>query len=151
MLRLVLPFLLAILFAALLISCDQFDAWRDGQVAESKRIAKGSKIDPPAQPVSIPDSLRSELPLDGSFTVLTYSEQGGTASLTALSPWNAEKTALWLVQRLGELGYDSGDNASRVLEGATYSKGSGGYRSLYVKLGLNTSEQCTVEYRATSG
>jgi hypothetical protein len=146
MLRLVLLLLLlAILLAA---SCDQLASWRDGQVAESKRIAKGSQIDPPAQPPSVPDSVRRELPLDGSFTVLTYTEQGGTASLTALSPWDAEKTALWLVGKLGELGYDSGDNASRVLEGATYAKGSGTYRSLYVKLSLNTSEQCTVEYRA---
>lgn len=146
-----MPRLLPILLLAALLlaaSCNEVDEWRDGQIAESQRIAQGSQITPPEQPISVPDSLRRELPLDDSFTILSYSEAGGAHSVTALSPWKAEQTALWLVSKLGELGYDSGDNPSRVLEGATYQRSRGAYRSLYVKLSLNTSDQTTVEYRA---
>jgi hypothetical protein len=129
-------------------SCNEAKQWRDSQVAQSHQIAQGSKVTPPAAPITVPDSVRRELPLDDSFTVLSYSETGSNVTLTALSPWEAEKTALWLVGKLGELGYDSGDNASRVLEGAEYHRDRGTYRTLYVKLSLNTAEQCTVEYRA---
>jgi hypothetical protein len=154
------PALLAATFAVLHLaaSCDEARQWRDSQVAQSHKIAQGSKVTPPATPIEVPDSVRDELPLDSSFTILSYSgpgngggsppPQGDTVSLTAFSPWPAEQTALWLVARLGELGYDSGDNASRVLEGAEFHRDRGTYRTLYVKLGLNTAEQCTVEYRA---
>jgi hypothetical protein len=91
--------------------------------------------------------VRSELPLDDSFTILKYNE-GGVLLLDALSPWDALKTAQWMLARLGELGYDSGDNPSRLLEGATYLRGSGKYRELYIKVGLNTADQCTIEYRS---
>jgi hypothetical protein len=132
----------------LLAGCDQLKAWRNGQVRQMHQLAQGSKVTPPAQPVSVPDSVKDELPLDPTFTVLSYSGSSGSATLTALSPWDGTKTAEWLVARLGQLGYDSGDNASRILDGATYQKSGGAYHSLYVKLSLNTAEQCTVEYRA---
>jgi hypothetical protein len=151
-----------LLCAGLLLApaCDQLEGWRDSQVQQSHQAVQGSKVTPPAQPASVPDSVKDELPLDPSFTVLSYSAEGGGhggpphqdnggMTLTALSPWDAEQTALWLVGRLGALGYDSGDNASRVLEGATYTRQTGSYTSLYVKLSLNTAKQCTVEYRAT--
>jgi hypothetical protein len=137
-------------------SCNEAKQWRDSQVAQSHQIAKGSTVTPPAIPIEVPSSVRRELPLDDSFTVLSYSGPGNGGGsppsqdavlLTVLSPWGAEKTALWLVGKLGELGYDSGDNPSRVLEGTEFHRDRGTYRTLYAKLSLNTSEQCTVEYR----
>ena len=73
-----------------------------------------------------------------------------SGSLAAIDRHLGERgVSQWLVGKLGALGYDSGDNASRFLEGATYQRQSGTYHSLYVKLSLNTAKQCTVEYRAS--
>jgi len=153
----VLLIILLLAFCSLLASCNQLKHWRNGQIQQSRKIAQGSAVTPPAQPPSVPDSVREQLPLDASFTILSYSgggsgtapSTGGTVSLTALSAWDATATAQWLVAKLGALGYDSGDNPSRVLDGAEYHRDSGDYHTLYVKLSLNTAEQCTVELRAS--
>jgi len=144
-------FLIVVLLAAcsLLSACNELKQWRNSQIQQSHKIAQGSSITPPAQPISVPDGVRKELPLDDSFTILSYSDSGDTVNLSALSAWDATTTAQWLVARLSELGYDSGDNPSRILEGVEYRRERGDFTALYIKLSLNTSDQCTVEYRAS--
>lgn len=63
-----------LLACILLTSCNQLNQWRAGQIQQSHQAAQGSIITPPAQPPSVPDSVRRELPLDNSFTVLNYSD-----------------------------------------------------------------------------
>jgi hypothetical protein len=136
------------LTVTLVSSCDYIADWRDSQVDRSPMLAKGSRIDPPPKPVEVPGGLEDELPFNPTWTVLEYSDAGDNMSLRALSSQDAGATSLWLIQRLGELGFSTDDNASRLLEGATYTKTGGDWQSVQVKVDLNTSEQCIVELRA---
>ena len=79
--------------------------------------------------------MQRELPLDARFTIEALNEQqGGVVELEAISSDDLLETSKYLVSSLARLGYESGDNASRILEGVTYSKDSGKVRELFVKL-----------------
>jgi hypothetical protein len=129
-------------------SCNYANKWKNSQIAESHAIAQGSKIAPPATPPAEAKDLAEDLPVDAAWQVYDYSEAGDTTSAKLISSVGAEQTTEYIDSRLHSMGYDSGDNLSRILEGVTYS-GRGKYSSIYVKVDMNTADQVTVELRAT--
>jgi len=130
--------------------CPQMARWRDAQIAQSQQIAQGQKIAPPAQPISVPGSVREELPLDDSFVITEYSASAGNREVTvaAISAWDTEQTATWMISKLREMGYDSGENPSEILNGVEYYNADRRYQRLTVKVTLNTADQCLVRLEA---
>ena len=61
---------------------------------------------------------------------------------------DALKTATFLLGALGGLGYESDDNASRILEGVTLTKQQGRVHTLYVKVDLGSDDVCRVTLKA---
>lgn len=135
----------------LLVGCNELAKWRASQIQTSHTAAQqGGPVVPPATPVTIPGSVLATLPIDESFTFTEYSRQGDTIHIKAISPWDAATTANWMLSRLAELGYDSGDNPSRILEGCDYmGSEKTEYKSIRVKVDLNSSDQCLVEIFST--
>ena len=127
--------------------CDKVERWRDSQVRTSSELARGSEVTPPAQAVEVPDSVREDLPLREEWTILSYSEADGVHSVEALVESDPAAVSQDLHGRLAELGYATADNFSRILEGATYF-GPGDFKSVFVRVTLNTSEQTLVTLRA---
>lgn len=143
MLRL-LPLLVLL---SVLVGCNELDEWRAGQIKASGDAARGSAVEAPETPVEVPSGVRRELPLHDDWTILSYSDASGLPHVRALSTDDTTPIALYLLQRLGELGYEPGDNVSRILEGTVYS-GRGRYTNLFVRVELNTSEQTLITLRA---
>ena len=138
--------LVGLLFLA---SCKFAGQWRDKQVAESHSLAQGDRIIPPVSPPAKAEDLADGLPVDKGWPVLEYNASGGTVNAKLLSTSTAEQTTEWVDSRLHAMGYDSGDNLSRLLDGVTYS-GKGKYAQIYVKVGMNSSEQVTVELKGSA-
>jgi hypothetical protein len=130
-----------------LCSCNILADWRDRQIKASHTAGRSLKpIEPPAVPIVVPDNVLETLPADKSFTFLNYAKSGDKVSLKAISPWDAETTSLWMLARLKELGYDSGDNPSRILEGCDFFGEMGvRYDSIWTRVDLNAAEQCLIE------
>lgn len=140
--------------AALLLlaaGCPQAARWRDAQIAQSQRLAQGQRVTPPAQPISIPKAVREELPLDDSFTITEFSGSAGNRAVTVagLSAWDTESTALWMIRKLGQLGYESDENPSEILNGAEYYHPKRRYRRLVVTVTMNTADQCILRLEAS--
>lgn len=94
-------------------------------------------------------SVGSELPLDSSYTIETISGELSTGlEVRALSGMDALGSATQILGALGNLGYESDDNASRILEGVTFSKQGGRVHSLFVKVDLGSDDICRVTLRA---
>jgi len=127
----------------LLSSCPWAAKFRDQQVAESHKYAEGDRITPPVSPPAKAEDLADDLPVDKTWPVLEYSENNGTVTTKLLSTSTSEQTIQWVDGRLHEMGYESSDNISRMLEGVTYT-GKGKYTSIQVKVDMNSSEQVTV-------
>ena len=138
------------LLATMLAGCNQLAKWRNSQVAESHRIAEGSKITPPAQPLTLPSDVASALPLDPSFTVLSFSQTDSSVRVTLLSAWDAERTVQWLYADMQRRGYENQDNPSRMLEseGLEYTCTGAKYPNVRIRVGMNTAEQATVDIAA---
>jgi hypothetical protein len=130
-----------------LTGCNLLAKWRDSQIQTSHTAAQqGGPVLPPATPITIPSGVLATLPLDQSFTFTDYSKQGDDVIVKAISAWDAATTANWMLARLAQLGYDSGDNPSRILEGCDYLGNSESkYKSIRVKVTLNSSDQCLVQ------
>ena len=145
-LSLALAFLL-VLFS--LSACDMLANWRDNQVQSSHTYAQqGGHVLPPATPITIPQSIARDLPVDPSFTYTLYTDSGGNIFIDAISAWDTLTTTQWMIGKLAQLGYDSGDNASRILEGVDYSGSKNTeYDRIHVKVTLNGSDQCVLEIR----
>jgi len=135
--------------ALTLASCKFASQWRDQQVAESHRLAQGDRITPPVSPPAKAADLAADLPVDAGWPVLEYSAGGRSVSAKLLSTQGAEQTTQWVDARMRAMGYDSGDNMSRLLEGATYS-GKGKYAQIWAKVSMNSSEQVTLELKGSS-
>lgn len=133
-----------------LASCNELKDWRDSQIRQSHSAASAGKLIAPAQPISIPASITKELPWDPGFVVVTFHESREGVAITALSPWDTLQTSKWMLTRLWHLGYDSGDNPSRILEGVEYASQAAKFPKLFVKVTMNTHEQCIVEYSGSS-
>ena len=118
--------------------CQELADWRDAQIKTSHEIGEGSKITVPDPPIQIPDKLYGELPLEAEFTILSYNSNGQSKDVTLAALINQELSdaSMWLLTKMAKLGYQSSDNASRILEGVTYTPtGSNArYSSIYVKL-----------------
>jgi hypothetical protein len=140
--------LLILALLCLLTACPQAAKFRDQQIAESHKLAQGDRITPPVVPPAKAEDFEEELPVDKTWPVLTYLDEGGTLSVKLLSTANAEQTVQWIHNRFAQMGYATNDNFSRILEGVTYA-GQGKYSQIYVKVDLNSSEQVTVELRGT--
>ncbi|MDQ3022822.1 MAG: hypothetical protein M3R04_00330 [bacterium] len=132
----------------LLVGCNYANKWKNQQVATSHSIAAGNPVTPPATAPAKAKDLADDLPVDPAWQVYEYAENGSTVSVKLLSTNGAEGTTLWLDARLREMGYESGDNISRLLEGVTYS-GKGKYENIFVKIGMNNDDQVTVELRGS--
>jgi len=143
---------LAVLIAlGWLASCNLLANWRDSQIQASHTAAQqGGPVLPPPVPIVVPDSVLRDLPLDKSFTFLQYTKNGDNVEIKAISAWDAATTSNWMLARLTELGYDSGDNPSRILEGCDYYGNQGAkYKVIRAKVDLNASDQCLVEISST--
>jgi hypothetical protein len=131
-------------FLALCCSCDEVGRWRDGQIATSNQLAKSGAIEPPEKPVEVPDSIRDDLPLGEQWTILSYADTGGKVSVRALTEDDTARVAFAMLGRLRELGYETDDNPSRILEGVIYSRKDD---KLYVRVELNSAEQSLITLR----
>ena len=99
----------------------------------------------PAATAKLSRSLERELPIDSGFSIENVTElQGGGVEITALSSKDTLNTTTQLLATLAQLGYETEDNASRILEGVSYSKQTGQVRSLFIKVTMDTEEQCRV-------
>ena len=132
----------------LLTSCPWAAKFRDQQVAESHRLAQGDRITPPVSAPAKAEDFEDDLPIDKTWPVLEYKRDSAGVHLKLLSTANAEQTVVWVDGRLRQMGYESGDNMSRLLEGVTYA-GKGKYSQIHVKVDLNGSEQVTVDILGT--
>jgi len=134
----------------LLAGCPQAAAWRDAQIAQSKSIAKGDAVDIPQQPVVVPKKVAAELPLHDSFIITEYTATGGADSVTvcALSPWDTEQTAMWMLAELGKLKYQTDENPSELLNGMECYSSDRKYGNLMATVTLNNSGQCLVRLEA---
>ena len=128
--------------------CPQMAKWRDSQVAESHTLAQGDKVVPPVTPPAKASDLAGNLPVDPSWLVYEYSDKDGV-DVKLISTAGAEKTTEWIDGKLHEMGYDSGDNMSRLLDGVSYS-GKGKYSSIWIKVDMNSSDQVLVEERGSA-
>lgn len=135
-------------FALLLASCPQAAKFRDQQIAESHSLAQGDRITPPVTAPAKAEDFEDDLPVDKTWPVLEYKEDPGSIHLKLLSNASAEQTITWIDGRLHTMGFESGDNLSRILEGVTYM-GKGKYSRIYVKIDVNSSEQVTVDIKGT--
>ena len=130
-------------------ACPKLGEWRDRQIATSSNLAQGQQIKKPQQAVSMPPETTEDLPINPSFTVLEYTEHGSHVHVSVLSAWDAQQTTIWLVGEMARRGYESGDNASRILEGATYYHDKARFESIWLKVNLNTASQCSIEMIAS--
>ena len=138
----------ALLLLAAMSGCNKLATWRNQQVATSHQLAQGNKITPPSTPVQVPDDVRAELPLDPSFTTLSYSESGGEVRMSLLSAWDTTKTCEWLLTQMQQWGYEIGDNPSRILEGLDFTYEKAKYKRVRITVSLNTEDQTTVAIEA---
>ena len=129
------------------VSCNEIAEWRDRQIQQSHTAAQqGGPVLPPAVPITVPGNVLESLPVNDSFTFTHYTKHGNIVELKAISPWDTATTSNWMLARLAELGYESGDNPSRILEGCDYFGGSETvYSSIWAKVDLNSADQCLVE------
>ena len=141
---------LLLVVCALSVACNELKDWRNSQIQQSHSAASAGKLAAPAQVINVPTSLTNKLPWDPRFEVVSYSDTGGQFTLTAISPWNTLQTTKWMLTKLSQLGYDSGDNPSRILEGVEYSNPSAKISRLFVKVTLNTHKQCSIELSGSS-
>ena len=111
-----------------------------GSSAASTGISVAPKLD---------RSIERELPLDSSFTIESLSgDLSSGLDVRVSSSMDALKTATFLLGALGGLGYESDDNASRILEGVTLTKQQGRVHTLYVKVDLGSDDVCRVTLKA---
>ncbi len=139
---------LVLIVLPLLGSCNELAEWRDNQIKTSHDLVNANKLIPPDPPITIPSKIANQLPWKADFVAITYSAERGEVLITALAPEDTLITTKWMLTRLAQLGYDSGDNPSRILEGVEYTSDNATYGSLYVKVTMNVHEQCSVELRA---
>jgi hypothetical protein len=132
----------------LLTSCPWAAKFRDQQIAESHSLAQGDRITPPVSPPARAEEFEDDLPVDKTWPVLEYKEEIHSIHLKLLSNATAEQTITWIDGRLRQMGYQSGDNMSRMLEGVAYA-GKGKYSQIHVKVDMNSSEQVTVDLNGT--
>ena len=143
--RLLLLGALILLAAA---GCSKLAGWRNQQVATSHQLAQGNAITPPATPIALPDDVKAALPLDPSFTTLSYSETGGQVSISLLSAWETAKTCEWLLTQMEARGYYGEDNPSRILEGLDFTAEKAKYKRVRITVSLNTEDQTTIKIEA---
>ena len=134
----------------LLTGCPQAARWRDAQIAQSQSIAKGDAVDVPQQPVVVPQKVARELPLHESFIITKYTatKNGDAVVVAALSQWDTERTAIWLLEELGKLEYETDENPSEVLNGIECYSTRRKYEKLKATVTLNNSGQCLVRLEA---
>lgn len=147
--------LVAVLSVVAICSCQKLEGWRNKQIQQIHQGASSNnRLTPPTQPIEIPEKDLGDFPADPSFVIVVYSTLGNTTDFQAISGWDAEQTVIWYHTKLNQLGYDSGDNISRILDGATYFpqqdvRPSPAFDEIYVKVSMNTSDQVVIEVKAT--
>ena len=146
--RRILAVCLCVFAATLLTACPWAAKFRDQQVAESHKLAQGDRITPPVSPPASAADFEDDLPVDKTWPVLEYKDNGDSLNVKLLSTANAEQTITWVHGRFAQMGYATNDNMSRILEGTTYS-GKGKFSQIYVKVDMNSSEQVTVTFTGT--
>lgn len=134
----------------LLAGCPQAAKWRDAQIAQSKTIAKGDAVDIPQQPITVPAKVAAELPLHGSFIITQYSASAKADSVTvcALSQWDTEQTAVWMLSELARLEYQADQNPSELLNGIECYNPDRRYARLKATVTMNNSGQCLLRLEA---
>jgi hypothetical protein len=134
----------------LVTGCPQAAAWRDAQIAQSKSIAQGDRVEPPQPPIAVPKDVAAELPLHDTFIITQYTATSSADSVTvcALSQWDTEQTALWMLTELDRMGYQAEHNPSEVLNGLDVFNDQLEYQNLTVKVTMNNSGQCLVRLDA---
>jgi hypothetical protein len=90
----------------------------------------------------------NNIPLPDNSTVTQYSDMGDCHYIAVNSPEDALQTCKMMIVGLGQRGYDSGDNPSRILEGVEFNNQRARFPRLYVKVGISGGDQCTIEIRA---
>lgn len=142
-----------ILLAAVLLlaSCPAKKGGSQSASGGSQATGQGNapgQSQPPAgstSPATLSRSIERELPLDSSFVIDSVQQlPGGNYAIEATSSQDTLQTSTLLISRLQQLGYETGDNPSRILEGASYSKPQGKVRELEVRVSLETDGSCRV-------
>ncbi|MEZ5338715.1 MAG: hypothetical protein R3F46_10650 [bacterium] len=100
----------------------------------------------------IDNAIRRELPLEQSMQIeWSHTDDSGNISLMAASGMDTLQTCTFLIAELGRLGYESDDNASRILEGVHYRKTQGRIRDLFVHVTMDNDGKCRVEMKSSGG
>ena len=131
----------------LLGSCNELKDWRDSQIKTSHDLVNAGKVSPPATPINVPSKITSQLPWNSGFIVTAYTLGDEDVEIAVISPDDTRETCKWMLGKLAELGYDSADNPSRMLEGVDYHSPKTLYPRLYVKVTMNVHDQCFIEFK----
>ena len=141
---------LALCALVALCGCPQMAEWRDEQIATSHSLAEPAQaVKVPPTPIKLPVDVERAIPVAQTFTVLAYTQSGGTHHCQVLSSEELEKTIQWLLSEMQSRGYTLDDNPSRVLEGAEFHRDGAEYRSINVKVEQNLAKQVLITYDFT--
>ncbi len=149
--------LAAILACGSLAACPQQNTAGNSSGPTAGQASSGASTNPgtagnstasPEQASRLDSAIARELPLDSSITLQQVSQQqGGGIQIEARSSRDVLETCTWLLTRLAQLGYETDDNASRMLEGADYTKPRGKVRSLHLQVTLDNAGNCILTMR----
>jgi hypothetical protein len=139
----------AALLLACLPACNKVAQWRNQQIAQSHSSVNSGAVAAPSTAVVIPEDVRRALPIDPGFTLLSYSDDGPQVRLEALSTWDAQRTSEFILGAMSGLGYAETDNPSNLLSsGLLFENAQALFKTVTVKVTLNSAEQCTLEITA---
>lgn len=149
---LILPWLVAaaVVICCCSMACTKVAQWRNQQISQSHQAAASGAVAPPGTAIVVPEDVRRALPIDPSFTLLSYADGGDQVQLQALSAWDAQRTSEYVLGKMSELGYTETDNPSNLLStGLRFENSQARYQAVTVKVELHASEQCTLQITAT--
>jgi hypothetical protein len=140
--------LLALAMLIALTACP--DSSQSGSSAQSQGAGTAQATAPSEQTqTKLKRSIARELPLDSTFTIESVAEQqGGAVEITAVSAWDTLRTSTYILDSLAKLGYETGDNASRILEGTVYTKPNGKIAEIDIRITLEKDDSCRVMIEA---
>ncbi len=135
--------------ACCLPACTKAAQWRNQQIAQSQRNAASTAVAAPGTAIVVPEDIRRALPVDPSFTILSYADGGPSVQLQALSAWEAQRTSEFVLTTMRDLGYSEMDNPSNLLTtGLPFENAQARFKTVTVKVAMHTAEQCTLEITA---
>lgn len=118
------------------------DASSSATIGGASSGAKPAESTAPAKKLKIPRNVERELEFPASYTLKEVTDTPQSAHIVfTVKPPRTEEIAQFYISDLETKGYHSDDNASRILEGVTYT--GGGFQSITIQV-TETYEEGTV-------